>query len=286
VTLLTKCMRSLILASKLQSTKKTTLVKIGLLKVLTTWLDGCSAAVKAFLSSPNNLPFIVEQVIAPVSNDDQGMVHVQGLCALLLGLCVQLNEEDGEVDKSSIHGIISQRIGVDHFMNQLDKLRKTDHFVLGEQGKAETDTLVEVTEGTEQKLDIIYYDYDFTTFFKSTYDNIQRQFKLQRKPAKRNDSINMKSSSSSSSLTSLAAPSPMASKETSSNYQEAVLQSYKELIRQQDRELESIKQRNLELEQQLQALQQGGVTAPAPQPTAATPTEVQVMQLWSLKCAN
>src|SRR5690606_27883971 len=80
--------------------------------------------------------------------------------------------------KSSIHSLITSRIGIDHFMNQLDKLRKTEDFVRAEQGKAETDLHGEDTSFT-------YYDYDFTTFFKFSYDQIQRQLKLQLKPTKR-----------------------------------------------------------------------------------------------------
>ncbi len=58
VNLLTKCMRSLTLASRVQGSKHTTLVKIGLLRLLSLWIDNCANAIRAFLQSPSNLPFI------------------------------------------------------------------------------------------------------------------------------------------------------------------------------------------------------------------------------------
>lgn len=62
---------------------------------------------------------------------------------------------------------MSSHLAVEPFMEKLDQLRKTDHFVRAEQGKTEFELLGQDIQH------ISFYDYEFTTFFKSIYDRIQ-----------------------------------------------------------------------------------------------------------------
>jgi len=204
------------------------MVKVGLLKLLVTWLDESSPAVKVFLALPQNLPFLVELVLAP---PDHHGVHVQGLAALLIGLCFQLNEDDSstQFSKSSLQSIILQRIGVDQFLSKFDALRKTGEFISAEQGNEE----IEIEEDRFN-----YYHSDFTHLFKAASDKIQRQLKSPGKAFGK----------------STEGPVDSNQKKESSDHLEAVIISYKELIKIQDNELESLKARNQELEIALQNL--------------------------------
>lgn len=58
VTLMTKCMKSLAVASKIHGT---TMVKVGILRLLNTWLYASPSSVIAFLSSSTNVPFVNNQ---------------------------------------------------------------------------------------------------------------------------------------------------------------------------------------------------------------------------------
>jgi hypothetical protein len=42
--------------------------------------------------------------------------------------------------RNALQGIIVQRIGMDHFLNRLDQLRRTDMFMKSEQGKVTVTT--------------------------------------------------------------------------------------------------------------------------------------------------
>lgn len=64
--------------------------------------------------------------------------HVQGLVALLIGLCFQVDDEDqGEgattFNRSSLHLIITRDIGTAKYMSRLDNLRKSEAFLFAEQ---------------------------------------------------------------------------------------------------------------------------------------------------------
>jgi hypothetical protein len=244
------------------TTKPLSLVKIGFLRLLSTWLDNCPTAVKVFLSSPNNLPFLVEIILAstPTPSESEGTVHVQGLCCLLLGLCFKYNEDDpsSQFNKSSLHTIITQRIGIDQFNSKLDALKKNEQFIKAEQGLADTNEALRmedigayVKQFQQQPHIIYYYDYDFTLFYKATVDKIQKQLKSPKGFLATKSTPKEAIHSPPVSMSNAAPTKPVTTESTSSSNNEAVLVSYKELIRQQDRELDILKQRNKELESKL-----------------------------------
>eukprot|EP01114_Cavostelium_apophysatum_P021398 TRINITY_DN7452_c0_g1_i1.p1 TRINITY_DN7452_c0_g1~~TRINITY_DN7452_c0_g1_i1.p1 ORF type:complete len:901 (+),score=274.81 TRINITY_DN7452_c0_g1_i1:141-2843(+) len=238
VTLLTKCMRSLTFACRIVPSEQTLLAKIGFLRLLSTWLDNSAAAVKAFLSFPNNLPFLMELVIAP-SENTEGAKHIQGLSGLLVGLCILHNEDSGgQFTKTALHALITQRIGVEPFLDKLDQLRKTEHFIRAEQGKTEMEQSPE--PGHESTLN--FYDYDFTVFYKSAFDKIQRQLKSPTKMKKTADKEVKEAPPTN--------PPPVADA-----YHETVLKSYKELIRQQDVQLENSRKTIADLEAKIKQLE-------------------------------
>ena len=120
---------------------------VGLLRMLCVWLDHSSASIKAFLATPtyvllyhstsshlinphaSNLPFLVEVVSKPTPPPPSPAPHIQGLSALMIGLCYQFveypivfislilhltwstDESGTEFNKGALYGIIMNRIG-------------------------------------------------------------------------------------------------------------------------------------------------------------------------------
>ncbi|PRP88469.1 hypothetical protein PROFUN_03186 [Planoprotostelium fungivorum] len=297
VTLLTKCTKNLVLCCQLSSSQnqsgnsmtnapnrapvKNHLVQIALLRLLCIWMDNCSYAVRIFLSAPNNLPFLVETIITSSSSSsdttDDHVIHTDGLCCLLLGLCLKLCEDDAnspvqpQFSREAIHNIIMQRIGLDRFSSKLDSLKKSDQFIRAEAGGADHNLSLDdvdekeiksysAMETLQQQLShVYYYDYDFTLFYKATADKIQKQLRSPKHFGKKTKGNNKQKENRSTEpkvpvSTSDSGVSLPKTVENSSN-SDAVLGSYKELIRAQDQELESWKSRNRELEEKIARLE-------------------------------
>lgn len=80
-------------------------VRIGLLRLVCTWLHGSPSAVSAFLSSAMHLPLILELVTKKASRGDSAVAaHVQGLAALLLAICPETADAD---DGATVGGFVS-----------------------------------------------------------------------------------------------------------------------------------------------------------------------------------
>eukprot|EP01116_Phalansterium_solitarium_P000214 TRINITY_DN10123_c0_g1_i1.p1 TRINITY_DN10123_c0_g1~~TRINITY_DN10123_c0_g1_i1.p1 ORF type:complete len:1117 (+),score=415.56 TRINITY_DN10123_c0_g1_i1:143-3493(+) len=249
VTLLTRSMRVLTLLHRTPGLPNASpllpspglLVRVGLLRLLGTWLDDCGGAVKSFLDSATNLSFLVEIVLQHSPHSDPHMVgtgndgfaHVQGLAAFLIGLCFICNQDQpSSQQQASLQGIIVQRIGIERLLDALDRVRRSPEFQMAEQGKSEVD-------GGGQQLNL--YDYDWTVHFKAAYDRIHRQLKS---PKPQSNAV----STPQQARPSAAPPAP------ASASSDAILQSYKDLINTQTRELEMIKTRNHELEERIRTL--------------------------------
>eukprot|EP01133_Synstelium_polycarpum_P001461 gene1461-1695_t len=160
-TLLSKLMAALVASKRLDIDP---MIKIGLLKLLATWLAESSRVTKELLSNPANLSLIVEAIMQPPSGALS--VHVQGLYTLVLGLVAHYLGDDSTSDRSNLAALINHRIGLNSFKDKLDQLRKSDPFNVAEQGD-------EAFTMEVDKASIALYDFDFTLFFKDTYDKIR-----------------------------------------------------------------------------------------------------------------
>ena len=95
-------------------------------------------------------------------------------------------------------------------------------------------------------------------------------------PSETNNSNNSTSNSNNSSSNTSGATN-----NTSNEYHEAILQSYKELIRQQDRQLDALKKRNLELEGMVKSVPT--TTPPTPTPTTNNKQDDSSKEIETLK---
>ncbi|KAJ8000722.1 hypothetical protein DPEC_G00183300 [Dallia pectoralis] len=115
VSLLQQCTNILSQGSKVQT-------RVGLLMLLCTWISNCPIAVTHFLHNQENVPFLTGQISENLGEDER---LVQGLCALLLGICIYYNDNSLEnYTKEKLKQLIEKRIGKENFVEKLGFVAK------------------------------------------------------------------------------------------------------------------------------------------------------------------
>ncbi|KAM4708700.1 general vesicular transport factor p115 isoform 2-T2 [Discoglossus pictus] len=119
VSLLQQCTNILSQGSKVQT-------RVGLLMLLCTWLTNCPIAVTHFLHNAANVPFLTGQITENLGEEEQ---LVQGLCALLLGICIYYNDNSLENNtKEKLKQLIEKRIGKENFTEKLGFITKHEYY--------------------------------------------------------------------------------------------------------------------------------------------------------------
>ncbi|XP_003469428.2 general vesicular transport factor p115 isoform X2 [Cavia porcellus] len=96
--------------------------RVGLLILLCTWLSNCPIAVTHFLHNTANVPFLTGQIAENLGEEEQ---LVQGLCALLLGISIYFNDNSLETYlKEKLKQLIEKRIGKENFIEKLGFISK------------------------------------------------------------------------------------------------------------------------------------------------------------------
>ncbi|KAL5018601.1 hypothetical protein ScPMuIL_004323 [Solemya velum] len=177
--------------------------RIGLLMLLCTWLAECPIAVTHFLVNTANVPYLISQVSSS-EGDEQEMV-IQGMCAFLLGNSILFNDNQSETfNKASLRQIIEKRIGVETFTDKLTQIPKNESYT-----KAAKKPNLNYKQPTE-----VIFDYGFTKLFKSLESEVLRTVS-----ASGDDKEDVKK------------------KMASIKDHESIVDQYKELIKEQDHEL-------------------------------------------------
>ncbi|XP_060782631.1 general vesicular transport factor p115 isoform X6 [Neoarius graeffei] len=115
ISLLQQCTNILSQGSKVQT-------RVGLLMLLCTWISNCPIAVTHFLHNQENVPFLTAQISENLGEDER---LVQGLCALLLGICIYYNDNSLEnYTKEKLKQLIEKRIGKENFVEKLGFITK------------------------------------------------------------------------------------------------------------------------------------------------------------------
>lgn len=92
---------------------------IGYLQLLVIWFHESPSSIKAFLSESSFLQYLLERITQQPQE-----LEIQGLAALIFGICVLYNDESIErVGSEALKGIIKNRIGPDLFVSRLSRLR-------------------------------------------------------------------------------------------------------------------------------------------------------------------
>ncbi|XP_041981790.1 general vesicular transport factor p115 [Aricia agestis] len=99
VSLLHQCTLLLQQTTKLQA-------KVGLLMLLSAWLSHCPAAVSAFLAAPGGVGYLVHQTCSNEHDDTEFLL--QGMCAFVLALCVQFNDDSGSQSRAAVRALCTR----------------------------------------------------------------------------------------------------------------------------------------------------------------------------------
>uniref|UniRef100_A0A1B0D1B3 Vesicle tethering protein Uso1/P115-like head domain-containing protein n=1 Tax=Phlebotomus papatasi TaxID=29031 RepID=A0A1B0D1B3_PHLPP len=101
--------------------------KIGLLMLICTWLSHCQLAVKGFLSSPNSVAFLIAQISA--NEHDENEYLIQGLCAFLMGICIQFNDNSvPNYKREDLCQLVLKRISCETFLTKLGEVSKHESY--------------------------------------------------------------------------------------------------------------------------------------------------------------
>ncbi|XP_066994700.2 general vesicular transport factor p115 isoform X2 [Anabrus simplex] len=197
--LLHQCTMLLQQGNKVQS-------KLGLLMLLSVWLSHCPLAVKQFLSIATSIPYLTAQVGSNERDDNEELV--QGLCAFLMGICVNFNDDSvPSFSKENLCQLIEKRVGLEVFLDKLGELSKHEQY-----SKAAKHPQLRPKHHSELLL-----DHEFCRLLKALEGMVVKAVT----PKPKNDLMN-------------------GSSEMSASESSLVLQ-YKELIREQDYKLQEMK---------------------------------------------
>ncbi|XP_075058150.1 general vesicular transport factor p115 isoform X3 [Mixophyes fleayi] len=126
VSLLQQCTNILSQGDKIHRRGSKVQTRVGLLMLLCTWLSSCPIAVTHFLHNAANVPFLTAQISENLGEEEQ---LVQGLCALLLGICIYYNDNSLENNtKEKLKQLIEKRIGKENFTEKLGFITKHEFY--------------------------------------------------------------------------------------------------------------------------------------------------------------
>ncbi|KAM9315149.1 general vesicular transport factor p115 isoform 3-T3 [Pholidichthys leucotaenia] len=213
VSLLQQCTNILSQGSKVQT-------RVGLLMLLCTWINNCPIAVTHFLHNQENVPFLTAQISENLGEDER---LVQGLCALLLGICIYYNDNSLEnYTKEKLKQLIEKRIGKENFVEKLGFITKHELYSRAAQKPQP------VFPSPEQML----FDHEFTKLVKDLEGVITKAVHKSSEEEKKEEEV----------------------KKTLEQHDNIVTQ-YKELIREQDAQLKELKEQVTSVTTQNEQLQ-------------------------------
>ncbi|XP_063773019.1 general vesicular transport factor p115 isoform X4 [Pseudophryne corroboree] len=200
VSLLQQCTNILSQGSKVQS-------RVGLLMLLCTWLTSCPIAVTHFLHNAANVPFLTAQISENLGEEEQ---LVQGLCALLLGICVYYNDNSLENNtKEKLKQLIEKRIGKENFTEKLGFITKHEYY-----SKA-----AQKPQPSFSSPDHMMFDHEFTKLVKELEAVIIKAIYKSSEEDKKEEEV-----------------------KKSLEQHDNIISHYKTVIREQDLQLEELKQ--------------------------------------------
>uniref|UniRef100_A0A3B3BFF4 General vesicular transport factor p115 n=1 Tax=Oryzias melastigma TaxID=30732 RepID=A0A3B3BFF4_ORYME len=213
VSLLQQCTNILSQGSKVQT-------RVGLLMLLCTWISNCPIAVTHFLHNQDNVPFLTAQISENLGEDER---LVQGLCALLLGICIYYNDNSLEnYTKEKLKQLIEKRIGKENFVEKLGFITKHELY-----SRAALKPQP-VFPSPEQML----FDHEFTKLVKDLEGVITKAVHKSSEEEKKEEEV----------------------KKTLEQHDNIVTQ-YKELIREQDAQIQELKEQVASLSSQNEQMQ-------------------------------
>ncbi|ALC48620.1 p115 [Drosophila busckii] len=121
ITLLAQCCKLL------QQDQQRLQSKLGLLQLLSVWLAHCPGAVKALLETHGTMAYLTAQLCA--NEHDEREYLLQGMCAFLMGLCIQFNDNSLATQRrEDIVQLVIKRIGQETFCRKLQEVSRHEAY--------------------------------------------------------------------------------------------------------------------------------------------------------------
>ncbi|XP_075888617.1 general vesicular transport factor p115 isoform X1 [Nelusetta ayraudi] len=207
VSLLQQCTNILSQGDKINRRGSKVQTRVGLLMLLCTWISNCPIAVTHFLHNQENVPFLTAQISENLGEDER---LVQGLCALLLGICIYYNDNSLEnYTKEKLKQLIEKRIGKENFVEKLGFITKHELYSRAAQKPQP------IFPSPEQML----FDHEFTKLVKELEGMITKAVHKSSEEEEKEEEV----------------------KKTLEQHDNIVTQ-YKELIREQDAQVQQLKE--------------------------------------------
>ncbi|XP_034715160.1 general vesicular transport factor p115 isoform X6 [Etheostoma cragini] len=220
VSLLQQCTNILSQGDKIIRRGSKVQTRVGLLMLLCTWINNCPIAVTHFLHNQENVPFLTAQISENLGEDER---LVQGLCALLLGICIYYNDNSLEnYTKEKLKQLIEKRIGKENFVEKLGFITKHELYSRAAQKPQP------VFLSPEQML----FDHEFTKLVKELEGVITKAVHKSSEDEKKEEEV----------------------KKTIEQHDNIVTQ-YKELIREQDAQIQELKEQVASISSQNEQMQ-------------------------------
>ncbi|XP_058523188.1 general vesicular transport factor p115 isoform X2 [Ochotona princeps] len=194
--------------------------RVGLLMLLCTWLSNCPIAVTHFLHNSANVPFLTGQIAENLGEEEQ---LVQGLCALLLGISIYFNDNSLEsYMKEKLKQLIEKRIGKENFIEKLGFISKHELYSRASQKP----------QPNFPSPEYVIFDHEFTKLVKELEGVITKAIYKSSEEDKKEEEV----------------------KKTLEQH-DNIVTHYKNMIREQDLQLEELKQQVSTLKCQNEQLQ-------------------------------
>uniref|UniRef100_A0A8C5MSC6 General vesicular transport factor p115 n=1 Tax=Leptobrachium leishanense TaxID=445787 RepID=A0A8C5MSC6_9ANUR len=207
VSLLQQCTNILSQGDKINRRGSKVQTRVGLLMLLCTWLTNCPIAVTHFLHNAANVPFLTAQISENLGEEEQ---LVQGLCALLLGICIYYNDNSLEnATKEKLKQLIEKRIGKENFIEKLGFITKHEYY-----SKA-----AQKPQPIFSSPDHMMFDHEFTKLVKELEVVITKAIYKSSEEDKKEEEV-----------------------KKSLEQHDNIISRYKSVIREQDLQLEELKQ--------------------------------------------
>ncbi|XP_029424383.1 general vesicular transport factor p115 isoform X2 [Nannospalax galili] len=220
VSLLQQCTNILSQGDKIDRRGSKIQTRVGLLMLLCTWLSNCPIVVTHFLHNSANVPFLTGQIAENLGEEEQ---LVQGLCALLLGISIYFNDNSLEnYMKEKLKQLIEKRIGKENFIEKLGFISKHELYSRASQKP----------QPSFPSPEHMIFDHEFTKLVKELEGVITKAIYKSSEEDKKEEEV----------------------KKTLEQH-DNIVTHYKNMIREQDLQLEELKQQVSTLKCQNEQLQ-------------------------------
>jgi len=190
--------------------------RVGILILLCVWLANCHLCVTQFLSDNNNIPFLIGQLQQNYT-DEVGQMS-RCLCAVVLGITLAYNTGSStEYSPRTLREVIGHRIGKEAFIEIIGHISSSEFFTRA----------AKYPYNRATSLGEICFDHNFTTFFRQVSEVIIKSLDDDFSAA-----VGQKNTNQTNTIVS-----------NSVEEHDSIISQYKELIREQDTELTSLREK-------------------------------------------